>query len=632
MDLSKIDDRFKSVFHDRRFSSIRQRDKKVKIDNRFHSMFTDERFKLQYKVDKRGKPINETSSENLKKYYRLSKKDSHQLKVERKQHRQKLKNLLSDSLSSQPQTTCDDPNDNIISSKDKENSDAETDESSDESIDLARGEGNIETSSDEDDDFFEDTDAGNDEHWGEMDNDAKRSDETSSRLALCNMDWDRVKAVDLLVLFDSFKPPKGTVKKVTIYPSEFGVKQLKEEEEMGPQLKNGDEDGNHNEINDAKEGERFQVEKLRTYQINRLKYYYAVIECDSAQTADAIYQECDGMEFETTSNKIDLRFIPDDTTFDEHPPKDTSDHIPNIDEYKAPDFVTTALNQSKVDLTWDETDRKRLAVTMRKFTAEELENMDLKDFLASSSGSDEDDEAPPTTRIGISSKTTDADQIARYRSLLMVDDKEEKPNDIDMEITWEPLPDEVSESKSVSSDEEGEGSTEDDAVKTKQSRKRKKNESDKEETEESIQERAQLEMLMMDAEDATKKHFNIDEIVKEQQFSGKKKLKKQNNKEKTIDDFKINTSDDRFSALYTSSDFALDPNNPSFRKTKAMQELVEERQKRIAKEPQSHTTEKANVTKNSETKESSISCLVSSIKAKTKTQFAKNKGVKNMRT
>ena len=42
--------------------------------------------------------------------------------------------------------------------------------------------------------------------------------------------------------------------------------------------------------------------------------------------------------------------------------------------------------------------------------------------------------------VGLSSKTTDEDQIARYRSLLLgdLDAGDDKPDDVDMEITWEP--------------------------------------------------------------------------------------------------------------------------------------------------------------------------------------------------
>jgi hypothetical protein len=46
-----------------------------------------------------------------------------------------------------------------------------------------------------------------------------------------------------------------------------------------------------------------------------MKYYFAVVTCDSTQTANALYEDCDGKEFETTSIALDLRFIPDDVSF-----------------------------------------------------------------------------------------------------------------------------------------------------------------------------------------------------------------------------------------------------------------------------------------------------------------------------
>lgn len=65
------DSRFEKYLNDPRYKQIPKHEKKVKIDKRFQSMFKEDKFKVKYTVDKRGRPVNETSTENLRKYYDL---------------------------------------------------------------------------------------------------------------------------------------------------------------------------------------------------------------------------------------------------------------------------------------------------------------------------------------------------------------------------------------------------------------------------------------------------------------------------------------------------------------------------------------------------------------------------------
>ena len=136
------------------------------------------------------------------------------------------------------------------------------------------------------------------------------------------------------VLFNSFKPQGGIVHSVTIYPSDFGLERMAEEDIAGPvELVEGGE-GEEGGV----EGDKYSREKLREYQLKRLQYYYAVVECDSRgrvspnvvrcfslsllstlstlltcllfvaiATAEHIYEQCDGLEYERSGGKLDLR-------------------------------------------------------------------------------------------------------------------------------------------------------------------------------------------------------------------------------------------------------------------------------------------------------------------------------------
>lgn len=55
-----------------------------------------------------------------------------------------------------------------------------------------------------------------DHHWGEVDDNVEAVEEATRRLAVCNMDWDRIKAKDVYVLLNSFKPTTGLVKSVKV--------------------------------------------------------------------------------------------------------------------------------------------------------------------------------------------------------------------------------------------------------------------------------------------------------------------------------------------------------------------------------------------------------------------------------
>lgn len=154
-------------------------------------------------------------------------------------------------------------------------------------------------------------------------------DKETHRLAVVNMDWNHVKAVDLYVLLTSFLPKGGQILSVAVYPSEFGLKRMEEEAVQGPvglfDKDNKNSNGEEEDDEDANDNQ-IDVEKLRAYELSRLRYYFAVVECDSVATADHLYTTCDGLEFERSSNKLDLRFIPDDKEFN-HAPRDVATEV-----------------------------------------------------------------------------------------------------------------------------------------------------------------------------------------------------------------------------------------------------------------------------------------------------------------
>ncbi|KAK7165816.1 hypothetical protein R3I93_005788 [Phoxinus phoxinus] len=674
------DERFSKVKKDPRFWEMPNRERKVKIDERFQSMFHDQRFKLKYTVDKRGRPVNHTTTEDLKRFYKLSDSEEEDEKTGKEQKADEEPQVEDEDESDESEE--EEEAETVLKSAKKskeplikgvrvfeededersgveedeeggssegegedEDEESELDEDDEKGPDLARGKGNVETSSDEDDDEDELEEEEIEHNWGDMCKDAPRGDNTSQRLAVCNIDWDRLKAKDLLALFNSFKPKEGVVLSVTIYPSEFGKERMSAEQTQGPlELTSLPDDPDADT-----EEQRICREKVRDYQFKRLKYYYAVVECDSVETAVKIYEECDGLEYESSCSTIDLRFIPDDVTFDDEP-KDRATDV-DYGSYKPKLFTSAATTTAKVELTWDETDHDRVTALCRKFNKDELLDMDFKAYLASSSEEEEEEEEEekewteaeepaqplPEEKKGRKGKKS-AEQIAKYRDLLKgIQEDKDKGNDgaMDMEITWVPGLKETTEKlvkkkmmgkdvlspweeylqkkkekkkekrkgkkeaePGISDDElpadvdlndpfftEELGATE--SLDNKQNKKSRKKDEERtpEEQEELERRRAEMELLMADDEDDKHKHFNYDKIVENQNLS-KKKRKKLLKSATPLenDEFKVDVHDPRFQSMFTSHLYNLDPSDPAYKKTKATQSILEEKLRRREEE------------------------------------------------
>ncbi|PZC79549.1 hypothetical protein B5X24_HaOG216214 [Helicoverpa armigera] len=187
------DDRFTKYLNDPKYRQIPKHERKVKIDKRFQSMFKDEKFKVKYTVDKRGRPVNETSTENLRKYYEVDESEGSsssdedlEEKTENEKHDDSGDSSTPGRFVKRPQSDDEkdekEPtflNDKLVRGKlDKKVKNRLLDLD----IDYARGEGVILTDSSSDEESSaEEEDSDLEHEWGELDADAETTDESTKR-------------------------------------------------------------------------------------------------------------------------------------------------------------------------------------------------------------------------------------------------------------------------------------------------------------------------------------------------------------------------------------------------------------------------------------------------------------------
>lgn len=174
---------------------------------------------------------------------------------------------------------------------------------------------------------------------------------------------------------------------------------------------------------------------LRRHEEERTKYYYAVAKFINLRSADAVYEQCDGVEFAQSGRMLDLRFIPEDMEI-ETTARDRADVVP--EGYQPPEVNLSSLNNSRVKLSWDNDEPDRVVLKKKAFGKKELNEENLKAYLADSDDDDDDDNEK--------SKEEQAAELERKRRLLLggneedeeEDGNEEKDEDMELEIKFEP--------------------------------------------------------------------------------------------------------------------------------------------------------------------------------------------------
>ncbi|TPX14107.1 uncharacterized protein E0L32_000501 [Thyridium curvatum] len=634
------DSRFANFESDPRFRLPSKSKTKTKVDKRFQHMFTSKDFTESAKVDRYGRKLkSDNKKKALKQLYQAEEEDEDDEEGE---------------------------DDDVVREELRK---AEV-------KDPARGGGFSASESDSDSDSGEESEEEPEpevEEAADMQRFRNEQAEVplgdvTNRIAIVNLDWDYIKSVDLFAMFSSFAPSGGRIERVSIYPSEFGKERMQREELEGPPkeiFKNDAKDDDDDSSDDSSDEEDsddesddeevkkdlieegndqdFDSDALRSYQLDRLRYYYAVMVCSDKSTAQAIYEATDGREYQTSSNFLDLRFVPDDVTFDDEP-RDECDVVPA--GYKPIEFVTDALQHSKVKLTWDmhPEEAARQETIKKAFTGSraDIAENDLNAYLASDSDGEDEEEVFEPEAAAEDEPKLSKKELARRKmreALGLSDDpapKSSKSGPVgDMQITFTSALTEKADGKKKDDEEEttrekyirkekerkekrrqkakaarGDGEAEEEAAEeedlgfddpfftsepasktTKSSIRKeerlKKREAREAEEAEKAAEKAQLELIMADdGNDGAPRlgHFDMNEIIKAE----KKKNKKGKKGKKGIEDrgglqedFVMDVGGDkRFEALFEEHEYAVDPSNPKFTSTPSMKKLLEEGRKK----------------------------------------------------
>lgn len=585
-------DRF-DTSRDPRFKRAPRNLRRVQVDERFAHMFNDKGFVETSSVDARGQKLRRNAAKlKLQGFYELA-------------------------YAGQEGKASDAPNnkanfDDMVEEEDKsEHKDQEDDISEAEDVD------------EEDDESEESLLQEDSTAWQRPQADVPSGDATS-RLAVLGCDWDHISAADIMVMFHTYLNSKearkgsqairsGLVQEVAIYPSDYGLEQLKREAQEGP-LFLSTQARNSVKMENGLDEESIQQESLRLYQLERTKYYWALVELDSADTAAWLYDQMDGLEADgICPGTLDLRFVPEDLSLPHNPTSQITE-LPK--QFQGPAMLRSASGHTKVQCTWDETPLQRRKDLMRKkFTPKELADMDMNAYLATSS---EEEEAGQDTvqtlralvadsALGEMAETdggTSSEDIISKRRV-----KGNNPKSLDnagaMEVTFsikateleEKLTDRVQKRGTTlhTLDAPPQSSWDKYLEKRKQKKSERKQKAREEKAklrdEDSAGSTSKLEEShrtrdvqgtdVADLELLAASSAAVTQSVDGRGFNLRGPQRRAHSKglvaDEATDAFNVNVDDPRIAQVFSSADFEIDPTHPEFRKSEGMREVLKKK-------------------------------------------------------
>mmetsp|Transcript_20792 Transcript_20792/g.35007 ORF Transcript_20792/g.35007 Transcript_20792/m.35007 type:complete len:377 (+) Transcript_20792:95-1225(+) len=278
----RSDPRFDDMHHAPIFKKVKKDNFKTKLDDRFKTVLTDDRFNtssLGEGVDKHGKKKSGSSKKaarDLKAFYNIDDKTTSdntrdgEDKVESRLDY--LSKLSRGEISGDSGSDSDSGNssDSDASSSDDSSSDESDSDESDSDNGYSSRKGSalsipgdeVVTSYKRHPKQHSSSETLNTlpvEDEQSEDNDNEEDIESSNRLAIQNCDWENMSAEDIMAILQSFcstiSLEAGSVKSVTVYPSDYGLERMETENMHGPpkEIWNSSLSGHHSD--EESEGE-----------------------------------------------------------------------------------------------------------------------------------------------------------------------------------------------------------------------------------------------------------------------------------------------------------------------------------------------------------------------------------------